>query len=135
MVLMSHICLNSFKGKKPKKELNFTVEINENKCTIDEEHLIQIIKGKFLEIGYGVPEITTCNFFDSIAQNDPSNLVFVHFKQANKLQTILAKNHCSHIVKDLPIVTNVAADKKMEPFVRLKSDPSRVVTLMVRSGV
>ena len=130
MVLMSHICNGDGRGKAIKKKYNFNVEVNKNRCTIDEKHLIRIIKGKEREIGVGASEILTCNFFDSISQNDPSNLVFVHYKQANKLQTILAKNHCPHIVKDLPIAANVAADKKMEPFVRLKSDPSRVVTLM-----
>ena len=131
-VLMSHICTNHGRKYelKLKQKYNVTVEVNKNKCTIDEKQLIRMIKGKEREIGKGAPEILTCNFFDSIAQNDPSNLVFVHYKQANKLQTILAKNHCPHIVKDLPIAANVAADKKMEPFVRLKSDPSRVVTLM-----
>jgi hypothetical protein len=125
-VLMSRNC----KGKKLKTKFNVTVEVNNNRCTIDEEHLIRIIKGKSHEIGKGASEILTCNFFDAIAQNDPSNLVFVHYKQANKLQKILAKNHCPHIVKDLPIATKASADKEMRTFVRLKSDPSRVVTLM-----
>ena len=129
MVLMSHICNNDSTGRQIKKKYKFTVEVNKNRCTIDEKQLIRIIKGKEREIGIGAPEILTCKFFDSIAQNDPSNLVIVDYKQANKLQTILAKKHCPHILKDLPIATNVAADKEMQPFVRLKTDPSRVVTL------
>ena len=129
-VLMSHICTNHGRKYelKLKQKYNVTVEVNKNKCTIDEKQLIRMIKGKEREIGKGAPEILTCNFFDSIAQNDPSNLVIVDYKQANKLQTILAKHHCPHIVKDLPIVANVADDKEMEPFVRLSSDPSREVT-------
>ena len=129
-VLMSHICINHGLKKelKLKQKYNVTVDVNKNRCTIDEKHLIRMIKGKEREIGWGAPKILTCNVFDAIAQNDPSNLVFVDYKQANKLQTILAKNHCPHIVKDLPIASNVAADKEMEPFVRLSSDPSREVT-------
>jgi hypothetical protein len=129
-VLTSHICTNHGRKKemKLKQKYNITVEVEKNRCTIDEKHLIRMIKGKEREIRMGAPKILTCNYFDAIAQNDPSNLVFVDYKQANKLQTILAKYHCSHIVKDLPIASNVAADKEMEPFVRLNTDPSREVT-------
>jgi hypothetical protein len=110
------------------KEYIFDVEVSRNRCTIDEENLIQIIKSKQHEIGVGAPELLKCNYFDAIAQNDPTNLVFVHYKQADKLQKILAKYHCPHILKDLPIASNVASDKKLETFVRLSSDKSREVT-------
>ena len=46
---------------------------------------------------------------------------------ADKVQKILAKYHCPHIMKGLPIASNVAANKKMEPFVRLRTDQTRVV--------
>ena len=111
------------------KQYNFTIERNNSRCTIDEEHLIRIIKDKQHEIGLGSPELLTCDFFEAVAQIAPSNLVFVHYKQADKLQKVLANYHCPHIMKQLPIASNVAADKKMEPFVRLKKDKSREVTL------
>ena len=110
------------------KEYNFNVEVSRNRCVIDEENLIYIIKSKQHEIGVSAPKLLKCKVFDAIAQNDPSNLVFVHYKQADKLQKILAKYHCPHILKDLPIASNVASDKRLETFVRLSSDKSRVVT-------
>jgi hypothetical protein len=128
-VLMSRICCINKKGRgKLKQKYKVTVGVEKNRCTIDEKHLIRMMKNRSAEIRSGAPKILTCNYFDAIAQNDPSNLVFVDYKQANKLQTILAKKHCPHIVKDLPIASNVAVDKEMEPFVRLSSDPSREVT-------
>ena len=128
-VLMSKVCVeHSIKGKGLKKKYHFDVEKKGNRCTIDEEHLIRIIKGKEDEIGFSTSTILTCKSFDVIAQNTPSNLVFVNYKQANKLQKILAKYHCPHLVKDLPFTENVAADKLIEPFIRLKTDSSREVT-------
>jgi hypothetical protein len=50
-------------------------------------------------------------------------------KKANILQRILAKHHCPHILKQLPIAANVASEKEFEPFIRLKTDKSREVPL------
>ena len=89
------------------------IERNNNECTIDEESLIKRIKGRVHEVGCGASEILTCRCFDAIAQNTPSNLMFVHYKQADTLQKMLAKYHCPHLVKkDLPIAENIANNKK-----------------------
>jgi hypothetical protein len=121
-VLVNHICGGNSRGIALKTKYEFDVElVDQNRCIIDEEHLVSIIKGRENEIGY---RFMTCNFFDGIAQNNPSNLVFVHYKQAGKLQHVLAKHHCPHILKDLPITENVASDKVIQPFIRLKSKKS-----------
>ena len=105
MVLM-YVCTGHKAGQElEKKYYNFTVEVNK-KTDVPLMRNISSVSSRVK----GAPRILTCNFFDSISQNDPSNLVFVHYKQATKLQTILAKNHCPHIVKDLPIAINVAAN-------------------------
>jgi hypothetical protein len=125
-VLVSSICGGNSFGIALKTKYEFDVELmDQNRCIIDEEHLVSIIKGREHEIGSN--RFMTCNFFDGIAQNNPSNLVFVHYKQAGKLQHVLAKHHCPHILKDLPITANVAADKVIQPFIRLKYS-SREVT-------
>jgi hypothetical protein len=124
-VLISRVCARHVKIMRKYK---FDIEINSNKCTVDEEHVINLIKKKKYEVGLGASQILTCGFFDAIAQNTPSNLMFVHYKQAEKLQKILAKYHCPHLVKDLPIAVNIADEKGMELFVRLKSNTSKNVT-------
>jgi hypothetical protein len=128
---MSKICSFDEGGKILMNKYHFDVEVNTTRCTIDEVHLINVIKGREYEIGFGAPEILTCDYFDAIAQYNPSNLIFVHYKQAAKLQQILARHHCPHILKKLPIAKNVASTKKIEPFVRLKTNRSRTVTLII----
>ena len=127
-ILMTRLCPRDELGKKLMKKYNFDVEVNGAICTIDEEHLIRIIKNRDQEIAVGAPKILTCDYFDAISENSPSNLVFIHYRQADKLQAILAKHHCPHLIKDLPIAMNVASEKKVEPFIRLKTDKSRIVT-------
>jgi len=128
-VLTRQICI----GQKPnaidlRTKYEIVVERHENRCIIQEENLVRLINGKEKEIGLGSNKLMTCNYFDAIAQNTPSNLVFVNYKQADKLQQILAKHHCPHLLKDLPMAKNVAANKMIEPFIRLKTNSSREVT-------
>jgi hypothetical protein len=127
-VLMSKICVPHVWGPQLMERHHFSVERNENKCTIDEQSLIKLIKNRVQEVGNGAPEILTCRYFDAIAQNTPSNLMFVHYKQADKLQKMLAKYHCPHLIKDLPFAVNVADKKDVELFVQLNSNTSRNVT-------
>jgi hypothetical protein len=127
-ILISRLCAYHELGKKLMNKYYFNVELNGTRCTIDEEHMISIIKNRDQEVGVGAPELLTCEFFDEITQNTPSNLVFVDYKQASKLQRILAKYHCPHITKDLPIAMNVASQKTFEPFIRLKTNTSRIIT-------
>lgn len=127
-ILMSRVCTHDEHGAKLMNRYHFDVELNGSRCTIDEEHVITIIKNRNLEIGVGAPEILTCEYFDAIAQNTPSNLVFIHYKQANKLQEILSKYHCPHVMKDLPFTMNDASKKIIEPFIRLKTNKSKIVT-------
>ena len=128
-VLISRVCARHVTGIKiTMRKYKFDIEINSNKCTVDEEHVIKLIKDRVQEVGLGASKILTCGFFDAIAQNTPSNLMFVHYKQAEKLEKMLAKYHCPHLVKDLPIAENIADEKGMELFVRLKSNTSKNVT-------
>ena len=67
----------------------------------------------------GTSEIMTCQFYDAIQENFPQ-LVFVHYKQANRIQKVLAKHHCPDLL-DNPIHENVGQEKEMEAFLKLGS--------------
>jgi hypothetical protein len=41
-------------------------------------------------------------------------MVFVHYKQANKLQKLLAKHHCPELLEEPPTEANVATENRME---------------------
>jgi len=48
--------------------------------------------------------------------------VFLHYKQVNKLQTLLAKHHCPELLDELPIEVNVAEDKELKVFLHIGKD-------------
>ncbi|VEU37942.1 unnamed protein product [Pseudo-nitzschia multistriata] len=66
-------------------------------CTVEEEQLTQIIQDRKTnsmgEIEYGAVELLTCRTYSAIRSNAPK-LVFMHYKQASKLQKLLAKRFC-----------------------------------------
>jgi len=65
----------------------------EGRCVMDEDMLVEIIVMQKHEIGFSESRLLTCNTYDSIEENLP-NLVFMNYKQANKMQNLLAKHHC-----------------------------------------
>lgn len=70
------------------------MEEKSNKCVISERDLIQkIIKPRKAEITYSTFDIMTCDFYEALKDNKP-NILFVHYKQANPLQELIAKQFC-----------------------------------------
>eukprot|EP00531_Pseudo-nitzschia_arenysensis_P012684 CAMPEP_0116151244 /NCGR_PEP_ID=MMETSP0329-20121206/19988_1 /TAXON_ID=697910 /ORGANISM="Pseudo-nitzschia arenysensis, Strain B593" /LENGTH=383 /DNA_ID=CAMNT_0003647833 /DNA_START=9 /DNA_END=1158 /DNA_ORIENTATION=+ len=100
----------------PKEEESVNLQSNKrpgvmvvgDNCQVREEVLLQIIENKSNEIGIGGPRLWTCDTFESVKENRP-NLVFVHYKQASKLQKLLAKHHCPSVTKD--VRENVGGEK------------------------
>jgi len=91
-----------------------------SRCIMNEKDLVQkLIKQKFGEIGVGASNIMTCGFYDAMEENFPQ-MVFVNYKQADRIQEVLAKYHCPNLL-DNPIHNNVAGDKKTEAFLKLDS--------------
>eukprot|EP00546_Thalassionema_frauenfeldii_P011824 CAMPEP_0178908654 /NCGR_PEP_ID=MMETSP0786-20121207/8044_1 /TAXON_ID=186022 /ORGANISM="Thalassionema frauenfeldii, Strain CCMP 1798" /LENGTH=186 /DNA_ID=CAMNT_0020580583 /DNA_START=168 /DNA_END=725 /DNA_ORIENTATION=+ len=80
-----------------------------NECQLKEKVLINAIRRKQSEIGIGSTQLLTCEAYECIKDNSP-NLVFMHFKQASKLQKLLAKHHCPEVTKE--IRTNAGSEKK-----------------------
>eukprot|EP00536_Pseudo-nitzschia_multiseries_P016448 jgi/Psemu1/313184/fgenesh1_kg.1118_\ len=80
-------------------------------CVIPETKLIALIKTREKEIGNGAAKILSCESYDAIDDNAPNNFVFVHYKQANRLQRLLAKKFCPEYLDESPYVRNAASDK------------------------
>lgn len=56
-------------------------------------------------------------------------MIFLRYKQSNKLQRLLAKHHCPELLDDPPTEKNVAKDKPMIAYLRLRKEGSVVVKL------
>jgi hypothetical protein len=81
-----------------------------------------------MEIGHGASDILTCKAYKAIEENEP-NMIFLHYKQANKLQRLLAKHHCPELLDEPPTETNVASDKPMSVYLRLRKEGGDIVKL------
>ena len=65
-------------------------------CHVQEGVLIDAIIKKTGEIGVSSTQILTCQSYECIKDNGP-NLIFLHYKQADQLQKLLAKHYCPAI--------------------------------------
>jgi|AntRauTorckE5430_2_1112549.scaffolds.fasta_scaffold10464_1 hypothetical protein len=98
---------------------DFHINRNETHCLLDEGPAINMIKRRVMEIGMGSPEILTCKAYKAIEENEP-NIAFLHYKQVNKLQRLLAQHHCPELLDEPPLETNVAKDKRVTVYLRLQ---------------
>lgn len=125
-VLTEWVC--NRKRYKVGKTRQFHIDRNETHCILDESPAIDMIKERVIEIGIGSPEILTCKAYKAIEENEP-NMIFLHYKQANKLQRLLAKHHCPELLDEPPTETNVASDKPMSVYLRLRKQGGDIVKL------
>eukprot|EP00551_Chaetoceros_affinis_P014036 CAMPEP_0203701780 /NCGR_PEP_ID=MMETSP0091-20130426/36952_1 /ASSEMBLY_ACC=CAM_ASM_001089 /TAXON_ID=426623 /ORGANISM="Chaetoceros affinis, Strain CCMP159" /LENGTH=157 /DNA_ID=CAMNT_0050575665 /DNA_START=1 /DNA_END=474 /DNA_ORIENTATION=+ len=90
------------------------------RCVLNENDLInRIIKPKIREIQMGSPKLLSCDVYRAMEDNLP-RLVFVHYKQANKLMKVLAKHHCPKMLNHKDVELNVGAENEIEAIVKLK---------------
>jgi len=108
-VFAEHQC----KGNTPPAGVS---KVNETVCHVQEGVLIERIQDRIQEIGWGSTRFLTCETFKTIKDNIP-NLVFFNYKQANKLQKLIAKHHCPEIEERQ---VNVASTKSMTVSVILE---------------
>lgn len=78
-------------------------------CQVQEETLIELIETKEGEIGFSGPRLLTCQAYESVRENRP-NMVFVGYKQVNKLLKLLSKHHCPNVSSD--VRENVGGEKQ-----------------------
>ena len=75
------------------------------KCISSQDKLISMIKSKPREIGSGESEILTCGVYDALKNNVP-NMLFMNYKQIDKLQSLLAKRYCPKMAEKGAIHAN-----------------------------
>lgn len=84
----------------------------DNKCLVKETDLLEKIIGPGAKVSDEIDQnnqnIFTCSFYDAIIDNAP-NMVFMHYKEVNKIQTLLAKRLCPEVQ---PAQTNSEQQRK-----------------------
>ncbi len=82
------------------------------KCTVSEKALVNtVIKNRLMELTLGVHKVLTCDAYKTIEDHAP-NMIFVDYRQMDKLQYVLAKHRCPNLIPNLPLQVNVSAEKK-----------------------
>mmetsp|Transcript_65045 Transcript_65045/g.96079 ORF Transcript_65045/g.96079 Transcript_65045/m.96079 type:complete len:376 (+) Transcript_65045:32-1159(+) len=116
-MISDHMCKIKYpKGDRHQRVYNKTVITkNETHCILDTETMVDLIAKGHREVGAGAPKLLTCKLYDALQENAPQ-LVFLNYKQIDKLQTLLAKHHCPELLDELPIKINVADDKEQKIF-------------------
>lgn len=89
---------------------------NGTHCILDELVLINTIAAQDNEIGFSTHRLLTCQLYEAIHESAPK-LVFLHYKQLDKLQRLLAKHHCPELSNELPVKKNVAGDKALKVLI------------------
>lgn len=111
-----------------KEFCNIALDAANQTCIVGESLLIKSIEMKIGEIGMGGAQLLTCDTYDAIEENMP-NMVFVHYKQADRLQRVLAKYHCPDQLEEKAIKTNAAQDHVIKTNVRIAARPVEDVDL------
>lgn len=101
-----HIC--NFAGSYANQQQitkQFNVRKNKTHCILDEGSMVDEIAARGSEVAVATHDLLTCQSYKAIQENDPQ-LVFLHYKQVDKLHTLLAKHHCPEMLDELPIRAN-----------------------------
>jgi len=120
-VLKLRVC-SEMKIVSGDKKRQFGIVQNKTHCVLDEQPIVTLIKARYGEMGYGGPEILNCDTYKAMEDDSNAKIVFVHYKQVNQLQKLLAKHHCPKLLENsLPIIKQV---NKLSVFLRLKNGGS-----------
>jgi len=106
--------MTCLKNKHPE---SITPIVNGNQCQFDEKAIVEnVIRKRIFEVGWGIPEIMTCGFYEAIERNFP-RMVFIHYKQLDSLQEIVGKHKCPDV--EVPVQKNMGYEKHIEMSIKL----------------
>ncbi len=110
--VMSKICNGS------RRNPGLSVKRNGTECIFEEGPVVDLIANRQSEVKFATHDILTCSSYEALQDNGPQ-LVFVNYKQVDKLQALLAKHHCPQL--ELPVHENIAAEKGVNVFLKLET--------------
>lgn len=117
---------NKYKHVTEKITKEYNIEKNSTHCTLDEGPVIQMIQYRINEIQ--ATELS-CETYGAFEEHDP-NLVFIHYKQVDSLQKLLAKHHCPQLLEYPPVHRNVEEEEiPWTMSLRLQKDSKQIVNI------
>lgn len=133
-VVESCFCHDSCWPRVNITDYGVSVQKNETACVIyNERRLIHnVIKKNKWEIGFDTNNILSCPLHEAIDDNAP-NMIMTNYKQADRLQKVLAKHHCPDLMSEVPTRINFSKDKTVNAFVHTEDDGDVPLTEWVES--
>uniref|UniRef100_A0A7S1ZXE9 Uncharacterized protein n=1 Tax=Ditylum brightwellii TaxID=49249 RepID=A0A7S1ZXE9_9STRA len=129
-MISHHMCKMTYN----KEDLKFrgykktVIAKNATHCILHAGYMIDYIARGHREVGGGAPKVLTCKLYDALQENAPQ-LVFLNYKQIDKLQTLLAKHHCPELLDELPIKVNMATDDEQKIYLYDSNDEKGAVRI------
>ncbi len=114
-MIAHHMCKKKLTDREKRLYAQVVVSNNDTHCIINEKMMGKMIAQGHREVGGGSPSILTCSLFTALQLNR-TQFVFLHYKQLDKLQPLLAKYHCPELLDKLPLRMNIAVDKQDNIF-------------------
>jgi len=107
-----HVFTQWCRHEPPKPQWStFFQEKQDKHCNVHENKLIEALRKKPQEMGFGNAELLTCGTFKSIEEYAPE-IVFTSYENANIMQNLLAEkycpkqvNHTHHVGKSADIIS------------------------------
>lgn len=125
---IKHATMKYCTGERTTSRFEFLEESSDEYCTITEIDLVdKIISSGRDEVPVGMGKILTCETYQSFEENK-SNVLFMDYKEASTMYTLLAEKHCPHMLEQ-SVHVNAASDKKKKIFVALSNDTEEKVLL------
>lgn len=106
-------------SKQQQTTAKFKVRKNNTHCILDENSFLNDIAANAAEVGFSTHRLLTCQSYKAIHDN-ANQLVFLHYKQVDKLQKLLAKHHCPEMLDELPVKENDSTNKSLKVLLHKK---------------
>ena len=114
---VKHLMTSYCAGSRSSVGRTLNIKRNGTECVLNEGPVVDVIAERRSEVHMSTHDVLNCESYKALQENDPQ-LVIINYKQVDKLQALLAKHHCPQL--ELPVHTNIAAEKRLNVFLKLK---------------
>lgn len=103
--VLNQWCMGSINPPMPEPRSEFFAKIDGNNCFLNEQKFIdKVLKVRGFEMAMSTNALLTCKSYQSIEEYAP-NMIFVDYKNATKVQNLLAEKYCPNMTSTFKITT------------------------------